>query len=179
MPRTVIMDNNKTALRRELLSLRKAVSRKKLDISHLSHYPEFVQSKVVFCYVSAHGEVDTRELLEELLKSKTVVVPFCTDGVGNMICVKIDSPDDLTEGHFGILEPKNPVPFPKEQIDFAVVPGIAFDKDGYRLGYGKGYYDRFLADITPFKLGVCPREFFVSSLPRDEYDVKMNDVIII
>ena len=173
------MDNNKTALRRELLSLRKAVSRKKLDISPLFNYPEFVQSKVVFCYVSAHGEVDTRELLEELLKSKTVVVPFCTDGVGNMICVKIDSPDDLTEGHFVILEPKNPFPFPKEQIDFAVVPGIAFDKDGYRLGYGKGYYDRFLSGTDIFKVGICQTEFFVRSLPHDKYDVKMNDVIII
>ncbi len=179
MPRTVIMDNNKIALRRELLSLRKAVSRKKLDISHLPHYPEFVQSKVVFCYVSAHGEVDTRELLEELLKSKTVVVPFCTDGVGNMICVKIDSTSDLAPGRFGIPEPNAPIPYPKEEIDFAIVPGIAFDKDGYRLGYGKGYYDRFLSGTDIFKLGVCPREFFVSSLPRDEYDVKMNDVIII
>lgn len=171
--------DNKTALRRKLLSLRKAIVRKELNYSSLLSFPEFISSKTVFCYVSAHGEVKTRFLLEELLKEKTVVVPYCTDTAGNMICVEIKALDDLREGHFGILEPKKPVPFPKEKIDFAIVPGIAFDKDGYRLGYGKGYYDRFLKDISPFKLGVCQKELFIEALPHESFDVKMDHILTI
>ena len=70
-----------------------------------------------------------------------------------------------------------PLAFPKEKIDFAIVPAIAFDAEGFRLGYGKGYYDRFLSDISPFKLGVCQKEFFLDLLPHDKYDIKMDSVL--
>ena len=171
------MANSKAVLRKELLALRKAALPCKVTVERLNSYPEFVRAEVVFCYVSAHGEVGTLKLIKELLKEKEVVVPYCTDKEGNMICVKINSLDDLKEGSFSIQEPKNPIEFPKEKIDFAIVPGIAFDREGYRLGYGKGYYDRFLENIKPFKLGVCQKEFFKDSLPHDEYDVKMDSVL--
>ena len=132
------MDNKKAALRSELLKLRRVASCINLEISHLSGYDEFRKAKVIFCYISAHGEVETRNLISKLLKEKTVVVPYCTDKEGNMICVKINSSDDLKDGMFGIPEPKNPVEFSKEEIDFVIVPGVAFDKNGYRLGYGNG-----------------------------------------
>lgn len=173
------MSTQKSALRKELLSLRKTLDIPTLTYKKLCKYKEFYDAKTVFCYVSAHGEVDTHTLLEELLKTKTVVVPFCTDSEGSMICVKITSLSDLTEGRFGILEPKNPAPFPKEEIDFAIIPGIAFDKEGYRLGYGKGYYDRFLDGLPVCKLGVCKKEFFADSLPHNEFDVRMDDVLIL
>ena len=172
------MHNKKAALRRELLSLRRAATSYKLKKEELSGYDAFIKAKTVFCYVSAHGEVDTLGLIEELLSEKTVVVPYCVDTFGNMICCEIHSLSDLTEGKFGIPEPKNPLPFPKEKIDFVIVPGVAFDKNGYRLGYGKGYYDRFLKDISPYKLGVCRKEFYLDTLPHDKHDIKMNDVYI-
>lgn len=173
------MDNNKTALRKEMLLLRKAVPCKKLTPDHLSHFSEFVCAKTVFCYVSLPGETDTLSFLEEILDKKTVVVPCCTDNNGNMICVKIHSLSDLEKGFFGVFEPKEKIPFPKEEIDIAIVPGLAFDKDGYRLGYGKGYYDRFLSGTDIFKVGICQTEFFVRSLPHDKYDVKMDDVVVV
>lgn len=172
------MANSKAALRKELLALRRSCSLCELSFSELKAYPEFVRAEVVFCYVSAHGEVGTRKLIQELLMEKEVVVPYCTDKNGNMICVKINSLDDLREGSFGIPEPENPTEFPKERIDFAIVPGISFDREGYRLGYGKGYYDRFLENINPYKLGVCQREFFREELPHDKYDVKMDSVLL-
>ena len=173
------MHKDKAALRREMLSLRNAAKAVSLKTEDLEKYPQFKAAKTVFCYVSAKGEVGTRELIVELLKEKGVLVPYCTDKEGNMICVKINSLDDLKEGKFGIPEPKKNVEFPKEKIDFAIVPAVAFDKKGYRLGYGKGYYDRFLSDINPFKLGVCAKEFYLKEIPHDEYDVKMDDVLII
>ena len=170
------MSKTKAALRRELLPLRRAANSTHLCINDIS-CSEFLSARVVFCYISAHGEVGTHELIENLLKNKTVVVPYCTDSVGNMICVEIHSMEDLTQGRFGIQEPKNPVEFPKDKIDFAIVPGIAFDREGYRLGYGKGYYDRFLRDISPYKIGVCQEEFYLDSIPHDSYDIKMDNVI--
>ena len=94
-----------------------------------------------------------------------------------MIASEIKSLDELKEGMFGIYEPINPKEFPKSEIDFVIVPGIAFDSDLYRLGYGKGYYDKFLSDISPFKLGICKKELFLERLPHDKYDVKMDKFI--
>ncbi len=170
---------SKAHLRKELLKRRKGLVIPELKISDLCTFSEFINSKVIFCYVSAHGEVGTHTFIEELLKEKDVVVPYCTDKYGNMIAVKINSTADLTEGSFGILEPKTPIEFPKEKIDFAIVPGIAFDKEGFRLGYGKGYYDRFLSSISPYKLGVCQKEFYVDTLPHNEYDIQMDEVMVI
>lgn len=173
------MDNQKKALRKELLSLRKSIIPQKLSIKMLENYPEFLKAKTVFCYISAHGEVDTYEIIQELLKDKKLLVPYCINEDGDMIACPINSLEDLKEGKFKIPEPKSPKEFPKEKIDFVIVPGVAFDKAGYRLGYGKGYYDRFLDGIAPFKLGVCQREFFLEEVPHGKFDVKMNNIIVL
>ena len=167
----------KAVLRKELLSLRKTLPPSILNIELLSSYKEFQNAKTVFCYASYNGEVDTLNLLSEISKKKILVVPYCIDDDGNMIAVKINSPKELVKGRYGILEPISPMEFPKDEIDFVIVPGVAFSKDGYRLGYGKGYYDRFLSDINPYKLGVCKKELFLEKLPYNEFDIKINDVL--
>ena len=172
------MHNTKSALRKELLALRRADISESLCIDDLKKYEEFPRAEVVFCYVSAHGEIETQGLITELLKEKEVVVPYCTDSDGNMICSQIKSMEELKDGRFGIPEPVTPVEFPKQKIDFVIVPGVAFDKEGFRLGYGKGYYDRFLSDINPFKLGVCGKKFYMEKLPHGRYDIKMDDVLV-
>ena len=173
------MAKDKAVLRKELLSMRKTARFVNLKLEDLEKYPEFINAKTVFCYVSAKGEAGTHDLIRTLLSKKEVVVPRCIDKEGNMTGVKIRSFDELKEGFFGILEPEISVEFPKDKIDFAIVPALAFDKEGYRLGYGKGYYDRFLSDINPFKLGVCAKEFYLPSVPHDEFDVKMDSVLVL
>ena len=173
------MADKKALTRKELLEIRNSISTPSLSTEVLSSFKEFAKAEVVFCYVSAGSEVDTHSFIKEIITDKRVVVPRCIDKCGNMIAVEIKSFEELKEGFFGILEPIGETDFPKEEIDFAIVPAIAFDEDGYRLGYGKGYYDRFLSDISPFKLGVCKKELFVKSLPHDEYDVKMDKVIVL
>ena len=171
------MISEKAALRKELLSLRKNLSALSLTYGILNEFEEFRNARTVFCYVSAYGEIDTHSLIKEISSEKILTVPYCLDNDGNMTAVKINSLSDLQEGRFGILEPKEHIPFDKEKIDFVIVPGIAFSEDGYRLGYGKGYYDRFLSDISPFKLGVCRKELLFTSLPHNEYDIKMDKLI--
>ena len=173
------MSNEKAVLRKELLSLRKTLSKASLTLDMLNRYEEFRNAKTVFCYVSAHGEVDTLSLLGEISKEKNLTVPYSIDNDGNMIAVEISGSEDLEKGRFGIYEPKISVPYPKEKIDFVIVPGVAFSEDFYRLGYGKGYYDRFLSDIAPFKLGICQKELFLKTLPHNEYDIKMDDILSI
>ena len=171
------MSTQKAVLRKELLSLRKTLPKTSLTINMLNSYREFKNAETVFCYVAYNGEVDTLDLLTDIIKEKTLLVPHCIDDNGNMIAVKINSAEDLVKGMYGIYEPANPTPFPKEKIDFVIVPGVAFSKDFYRLGYGKGYYDRFLSDINPYKLGICKKELFLEKLPHNEHDIKMDDVL--
>ena len=173
------MDNQKMVLRKELLSLRKTIVPQKLDIKMLKQYPAFLKAKSVFCYISAHGEVDTYGLIVDLLKDKNVLVPYCINEEGDMIACPINSLAELKDGKFNIPEPISPTEFSREEIDFVIVPGVAFDKNGYRLGYGKGYYDRFLEGISPFKLGVCQREFFLDDVPHGNLDIKMDDILVI
>ncbi len=167
----------KCELRKKLIALRNTLPPASLTYDMLTGYKQFRDAKTVFCYVSAFGEVDTRSLLFKIAEEKTLTVPYCTDNNGTMIAVKISTPESLKRGRFNILEPVCPIPFPKESIDFAIVPGVAFARDMYRLGYGKGYYDRFLSDISPFKIGVCKKELFLEKLPHNRYDIKMDSII--
>lgn len=90
---------------------------------------------------------------------------------------------DLIPGKYGILEPKLHLPTllmadAKIQIQYWIVPGIAFDKNGYRLGFGKGYYDAFLKDATGLKIGVGYDWQYIDQLPCDAHDIAMDVLII-
>ena len=164
-------------LRKELLSLRKTIVPQKLDIKMLEQYPAFLKAKSVFCYISAHGEVDTYGLIVDLLKDKNVLVPYCINEEGDMIACPINSLAELKDGKFNIPEPISPTEFSREEIDFVIVPGVAFDKNGYLLGSGKGYYDRFLSDFRGTCIGVTFEDCLVSRLPRGEHDIKADHII--
>lgn len=137
------------------------------------------ESKTVFTYVSLADETDTKKFIERALEDgKRVVVPRCIKGTRNMEFCVINSLNDLEEGAFGVLEPKVECEVYKDYSDgFCIVPALAFDRKGYRLGYGKGYYDRFLADFCGKTVGICYNRFVVPEIPRGKYD-KSVDLII-
>ena len=154
--------------------------RKNLEVKDLSdkilNLPEYKNADTVFIYISFASEVNTHSLIKKALSEKTVLVPYCLDDNGSMIAVKITDLSDLKEGRFGILEPVNTREY-KEKIDLCIVPGLAFSKEGYRMGYGKGYYDRFLCARDTFKVGLTYDELLFDTIPFDSYDVKMNMII--
>ncbi len=90
----------------------------------------------------------------------------------------VTGPDDLVKGHFGILEPSSSAPVADPNgLDLILVPGIAFDREGGRLGRGRGYYDRLLAGASAFKVGVCFDSQIVPEVPREPHDIRMDAVV--
>lgn len=140
----------------------------------------FREADTLLAYMSTDIEVDTRYLIERAWElGKKVAVPRCVQGTRNMVFYYITSFDDLENGAFGVREPI--VSQCRPVIDFetgiCVVPALVFDKKCFRLGYGKGYYDRFLAAFKGTAVGICYEACRKDSIPRGKYD-KCLDLFI-
>lgn len=151
--------------------------------SRLVDMDVYKNSTLILAYVSTGIEVDTIKFIEHALKdNKTVAVPRCIYGTRNMDFYIIKSVDDLEEGSFSVLEP---VPEKCEKLKafdnaFCIVPALVYDSYGYRLGYGKGYYDRFLSahkknNMYLVGIGYCC--CMVTKLIHGYYDVAVNTVV--
>ena len=139
----------------------------------------YQQAECIFCYVSTAEEIDTRMVLENALASgRTVCVPLCGKG-GSMTARKITALSELQTGHYGILEPSDTAPeIAPENIDLILAPALSCDRKGYRLGYGGGYYDRYLEQYpVPVKLGICFAFQLVDAIPAETFD-QAADVVI-
>lgn len=141
----------------------------------------YKRCEMLLTYVSTAIEVDTRGLIATAMKDgKAVIVPKCVDGTREMKFYEIHSLDDLEICAFGVLEP---IPDKCREITVfenavCIVPGLAFDLDGYRLGYGGGYYDRFLsAHRELYNIGICYCGCTVNRLEHGRFDVPVNMLI--
>ncbi len=132
----------------------------------------------VMAYWPLPDEVDIRPLLDELVKEgNAIILPKVLDD-NTMELRRYTSRADLAEGAFHILEPVGEAFTDYHQIDVALIPGMAFDVSGHRLGRGRGYYDRFLAALPHLcKIGVCFPFQRVAEVPAEEHDIIMNEVI--
>ncbi|MGI5893601.1 MAG: 5-formyltetrahydrofolate cyclo-ligase [Candidatus Merdivicinus sp.] len=142
--------------------------------------PEYQTARLVLTYVSTPIEVDTLQLIENAFQDgKRVAVPYCIPGKIDMVFCEIFSQKDLSPGTFGVLEPDPQIqPVLNDYPDsICILPGLSFDLKGYRLGYGKGYYDRFLSRYSGTKIGVCYSACLRAVLPHGRYD-KMADALI-
>ena len=141
---------------------------------------EYQNCGTLITFVSTAIEVDTKGLIEQALcDGKKVAVPYCVDGTRLMEFYYIRGLDDLSPRTFGVLEP-DPARCEKlgeTQNSLCIVPGLGFDHHGYRLGYGKGYYDRFLSRYDGFKLGVVYEGCLKMRLPHGYFDVAVDLLI--
>lgn len=144
----------------------------------LSAAPEFAVARVVMLYLSMPGEVETAPLaIKAWQAGKTVVVPKVSWGQKHMLPVEISSlTTGLTTTGPGVREPISGKPLPVNLIDLVVVPGLAFSADGYRLGRGMGFYDRFLAqeEFLGISCGLAFSEQIVPTLPVQPHDVALS-----
>lgn len=173
-----LRDQFKT-LRREMDPAVKAEKDRGI-LSRILELPEYKAAGLVLTYVSTAIEVDTVELIHRsLAMGKRVAVPYCVPGKIDMLFCEIFSLEDLAPGSFGVLEPdpeKQPV-LREFSGSVCILPGLGFDLEGYRLGYGKGYYDRFLSKYSGANIGVCYNVCLKPLLPHGRYD-RMVDVLV-
>ena len=130
-------------------------------------------------YYPLPDEVDVRPLIQDAYKnSKHVLLPVCKDD--ELELHLYEGEDSLTPGAFGIMEPTGPL-FPVEEyhkIQVALIPGMAFDRVGHRLGRGKGYYDRLLPRLTTARLqGICFPFQLLDEVPSEPHDIPVYEVI--
>lgn len=138
------------------------------------------EAKVILTYVSTAIEVDTIELINHSLKNnKKVAVPYCIDNTRFMKFYFINSVDELEKRTFGVLEPiaSDETELKDFSNSICIVPALAFDKNGFRLGYGKGYYDRFLSSYTGKTIGLCYDNCICNILPTGKYDKKVDTLL--
>ena len=144
---------------------------------------EYISAKTICIYVSFGSELDTSEIIKNALKNgKIVGVPIIDET--NMNFYKINSIEEIkNENKFGIREPnknKENIISPK-RIDLIIIPGICFDLENNRVGFGKGYYDKYLAneELTAVKIGICFKEQILKNklMTTDIYNIKMDKVL--
>lgn len=145
--------------------------------SNIRNMKEYKEARTVFCFVGMQDEVKTWSFIDTMLAAgKHVGVPLCVDK-GIMEVRLIHSRDDLQKGFYGLLEPKADTPvIDPEDIDLIIVPGAAGDKKGHRLGYGGGYYDRYLKRCKAPKVMVCREKCIREDIPVEPHDVIMDAI---
>ena len=170
---------NKKDIRKKYREVRKGLKGSVCSLFYESDI--YANAKYIFTFVSYGSEINTYELIERAINdNKTVAVPYMTGEAHSMVFIEINSLNELKPNKIGIYEPEyreeNIVMSDKNTV--IIVPGLAFDKKFARIGYGGGYYDKYLSENVYNKaVGVCFEEQICDSLPEDKYDVKV-DVIV-
>mgnify|MGYP003762947243 FL=1 len=142
----------------------------------------FKKANFIFTFISTEEEVDTHEIIKESINmGKRIGVPITLSKEKRMMVSEIqDFASELEIGYYNILTPKKEYirEVDPEEIDMVLVPGLIFREDGYRIGYGGGYYDRFLGGIdSVIKIGLCYEMQLSEDIPIDTYDIPVNYII--
>ncbi|MBW2981671.1 5-formyltetrahydrofolate cyclo-ligase [Candidatus Woesearchaeota archaeon] len=166
----------KINLTRKNLSKEIIAEKSKKIIESLIKLEEYNNASTIMPYISLNIEVDTKEFIKkELLKGKNIVVPFVEDE--NIQISRLNNFENLVQGKFGVLEPEKKERY-DGKIDLVIIPGIAFDEKGSRIGFGKGYYDKFLERFKDsLKIGLAFEEQIVDFVPSEEHDQPVDIII--
>ena len=175
---------NKDRLRKQLLKQRNALSPEFVAACSTSiadklfAEPWFQDSRCIMLYSSVGNEVCTHKIFQKSLEMhKQICFPKCI-AQGTMTSHLVKDQSDLQNGKFGILETKAFCPAVRpEQFDLIVVPAVGCDKNGFRIGYGKGYYDRFLPQTSAKKICLVFQDFLIPETYPGKYDCKCQKII--
>ncbi len=143
--------------------------------------PEYGKAEKIFCFYSFGSEIDTTKLIKRALADgKSTALPCVREDRSDMVFIAINSVDGLVKDRYGIPSPEydeNKIVL-SDSSTLIIVPGLAFDGDFYRIGYGGGYYDRYLSENTYMAAaGVCFEKQLADKLPKDEHDVSVDMIV--
>lgn len=169
----------KEELRQKYRTIRKDISNKdykdNIIYTKVINNTYVLKSDIVLIYVSNKEEVDTINIINYLLKTKKVAVPKIEDGIMNFYF--INSINDLKQGYFNILEPTTTKQVMSYNNTVCITPGICFSHSKYRIGYGKGFYDKFFDKFNIYKIGLCYKDCYIDIEFNNKYDIKVDEVI--
>ncbi len=171
----------KARLRKQLLDQRDSLSPDFIKIAsskiqdNLRKIDFYRNARIIGAYHSVGSEVHTQDILQEILNAgKELSLPKVEKD--NLIFKKISGFSDLEVGNFSVMEPKERCEDVKK-LELILVPAIALTREGYRLGYGFGYYDRYLHDKRSKKIALSYSKQIVKSIPHDSHDVKVDCIV--
>ncbi len=171
----------KQELRKIIAQNKKSCSKEQLQewsfslLKKLEDHPAFCHAHTLLLYYSLPDEVQTHEFIEKWKEEKDIILPVVV-GDGLLELRRYKGKQDLAVGAYGILEPAGEAFVNFDTIDLAIIPGMAFDAEGNRLGRGKGFYDRLLPKLKATKIGICFGFQVAAHLPIDPYDFPMDEV---
>lgn len=178
---------SKKEIRKYIIEKREAIEygvRKEWDINvfnNLVNSEFYKRAKVIFAFVSFKSEVDTHQIINRAISDKKIIcVPKIKSKEKGIEIFKINSMTELSIGYHGILEPfDNCPPVDAKELNLILMPGAAFDRQGGRVGYGMGYYDRFLTNLKGYvdKIALAYGLQVLEKVPMDETDVRINGII--
>ena len=169
----------KTELRQKYRSLRQSMPQEIKEqkdaaiATQVRRLWQYQRNNILLIYVSTSIEVDTFRIIRQALEDgKRVAVPRCVPDTRDMEFYYIHSLDELSPGMFGVLEPNADFDrlYHENEGGLCIVPAFSYDWRGYRLGYGKGYYDRFLSRFEGNMVGICYSDCVQRSLPHGRFD---------
>ena len=167
---------------RNKLSQHERLNAEQSVLAQLKEMPQFAEAKNVFCYVSFRSEIPTKQIIDYCLQQgKKVYIPVCVEETKEMIIAELHADTELTISGYGLSEPSLSSIFfgDREMLDIALIPGAVFDKSGYRIGYGAGYYDKFFAHTKKCidKAALAYSIQLVDQVPTDSHDIPVDCIV--
>jgi len=140
----------------------------------LAAWPALRQARTLMAYMAFGNEISLGPLMDRL-PEKRWVIPRTLSKPEPHIALHLYDPARLVRHKFGMLEPDQALPIVEPgELDLVLVPGIAYDRRGYRLGFGGGFYDRFLPQVKAVKVGITYAELVIDHVPNDEFDQRVD-----
>jgi len=175
---------SKKKIRKKLLAKRLSLVQREIDFSNkkivrkLQKMAEFKKAKIVLTYHPIHNEIDATDLISKT--KKIFVLPRICTKSNRLHCHKVANVEELKTGKFNIKEPstKHPV-IARNKIDLVLTPGIAFDKNGHRIGYGKGYFDKLFKTLSTdcIKIALAYDFQIIDNIPAEKHDQKVDFIV--
>ena len=174
------MKEQKKRLRKQIKEEKNRQSKERLLtissalLKQIEEHPRFIAARTILMYHSLGDEVQTHAFVEKWHTSKKILLPIVQGDI--LILRHYKGKDSMQVGAFGIEEPIGEEFTNYDEIELGIIPGIAFDRQGNRLGRGKGYYDKLLPLLHSYNMGICYRFQALEEIPAEPFDRSMNEV---